>query len=160
MEYIVRRQGFLKVALQTVRHAGGGGRPGKKPTFNWKEKKILGLDKPRMKSFKEALKPSGDFEDIEPFFDEKSGDMMIDITNLENFEPPVPGTLEEQFNDKKKVRISTLFGSKKPSGMIEYKKKENHFKFRFRNHSEQSQSNTDSGDESISGGVSASSSSK
>lgn len=127
MDFLFRRS-HLRGSLQVFRFAGGGGRPGKTPTLNWKQKRILGLDKPKTKSFKEIVRPTGDFSDIEKFFDEKAGDSMFDITDLENFEPPK--IEEEEINDKKKVQLNMLFGSKKPFGMLSLPKKEK-FVFRF-----------------------------
>lgn len=95
---------------------GGGGRPGKRRTFNWKEKRILGLDKPKAKTFEEVLRPTGRLADIEPFFNEAEGDYKIDITDLDDFNPP--DYAPEVFNDKKKVQVSMLFGSQKGFGMF------------------------------------------
>ena len=127
MDFLLRRS-QLRGSLHVLRFAGGGGRPGKTPTLNWKQKRILGLDKPKTKSFKEIVRPTGDFSDIEKFFDEKAGDRMIDITNLETFVSPQ--IEEEVINDKKKVQLKMLFGSNKPHGMLVLPKKEK-FVFRF-----------------------------
>ena len=44
-----------------VRHAGGGGRPGGRPAFNWKEKKQLGIGTTQLlKPWKDT--PFGDVE--------------------------------------------------------------------------------------------------
>ena len=127
MDFLFRKYP-CRGTLQIVRYAGGGGRPGKARTLNWKQKRILGLDKPQAKSFKDVVRPTGDFSDIAGFFDEKSGDRMIDITDLENFESPK--IKEEVMNDKKKVRLNMLFGSNKPFGALTVPKREK-FVFRF-----------------------------
>jgi hypothetical protein len=113
---------------QVVRHAGGGGRPGKRPTFNWKQKKILGLDKIPEKTFEEIVRPTGNFSDIERFFNPEAGDRMVDLTTLEDFEPEK--IQQDKYNDKKKVNTSMLYGSAKASGMLKRPKKER-FQFRF-----------------------------
>jgi hypothetical protein len=111
-----------------LRHRGGG-RPGKAPTFNWKQKKLLGLDGEKMKTFEESLKPMGNYSDIERFFDERAGDRKVELTSLENFE--AESVQEEKVNDKKKVEVRSLFGSHKAFGMIEYPQKPK-FKFIYR----------------------------
>lgn len=101
------------------RYAGGGGRPGGKPTFNWKERKQLGLDNINKKPFK--LNPQmGLWDDIKDHFDESKGDKMIDITDLENFEedPEDLKRLEDkgyvgENNTRKQINIKKLFGSSK-----------------------------------------------
>ena len=35
---------YIPSIYQQYRYAGGGGRPGGRPTFNWKQRKLLGLD--------------------------------------------------------------------------------------------------------------------
>lgn len=140
MEFVFRRSHLRGSSLQIFRFAGGGGRPGKTPTLNWKQKRILGLDKPKTKSFKDIVRPTGDFSDIEKFFDEKAGDRMIDITDLETFESPK--IEEEVVNDKKKVQLNMLFGSKKPYGMLVFPKKEK-FVFRFSRSAEGNVKNAD-----------------
>ncbi len=102
------------------RYAGGGGRPGGKPTFNWKQKKALGLDKPKLKPFK--IRPEISlFDDIAPYFDPSRGDLIVPIGD--NFrEPPYPyKNVEEIVDNQKKIKISRLFGSNKPSGMIVFR---------------------------------------
>lgn len=102
----------------TRRFAGGGGRPGGRPAFNWKQKKMLGLNEARLKPFK--LKPRyGVLEDILPYFDSSRGDMIVDITDLEKWEePPNPYKNMEEENSKKKINSSRLFGSSKPCGLL------------------------------------------
>ena len=71
------------INLISKRYAGGGGRPGGRPTFNWKEKKQLGLDATKIKPFK--LNPQmGYWDDIKDHFN-PARDKMIDLTNLETF---------------------------------------------------------------------------
>ena len=72
-----------------VRCAGGGGRPGGKPTFNWKERMELRLARKGAKKIKPfKMRPSGDWDDIAPYFDESKGHIMINITDLDSFEMP------------------------------------------------------------------------
>ena len=119
------------VLLTTVRHGGGGGgRPGGKPTFNWKQRKILGLDGAKaLKPYK--FKPTFQlFSDLEPYFDPKK-DVIIDITDLETFEEPqelldrvakddseTENKYEGENNTRKQVQITSLFGSAKPFGLL------------------------------------------
>jgi hypothetical protein len=92
----------------------GGGRPGGRPTFNWKEKKILGLDNTKLPPLK--MRPSGLLEDIMPYFDESRGDFIIDITKLEKFEEPPEKVLTSDATDQRKViHVPRLFGSHKPA---------------------------------------------
>lgn len=129
MSYALQRSASRAMLLAS-RSAGGGGKPGKRPMLNWKERRTLGLEKSKEKSFKDTLRPTGNFDDIARFFDEKKGDLMFDITDMDDFTPPV--ITEEKANDKKKVRMDLLFGASKGFGMIEYKKKEKfHFRYRF-----------------------------
>jgi len=116
---------------QQCRHAGGGGRPGGKPTFNWKERKALKLDElASRKEFK--IKPFGDFDDLKPFFDEKVGDVTIDLRSVDSFddeslfpkqslddENDPKAAFKGENNTRKVVQISSLFGSKKTFGFYE-----------------------------------------
>lgn len=113
---------------QPCRYAGGGGRPGGKPTFNWKERRALNLDVlSKRKEFK--VKPFGNFDELKPFFDEKVGDMTIDLKKVESFDDTTyfPQNLDEMDSDnlfkgenntRKVMQMSLLFGSKKPYGMF------------------------------------------
>jgi len=116
-------------AAGQVRFAGGGGRPGGKPTFSWKERRDLKLrDKgEKLKVFK--LKDFGDFDDIKGFIDESRGDVIIDITDMDDFDfnsllgsPEEQATLkakmEKDENSRKQIMPSMLFGSAKPAGAI------------------------------------------
>lgn len=114
--------------LQTIRHAGGGGRPGGKPTFNWRERMQLRLTRKGEKKLKPLkITPTGDWEDVEAYFDESKGDTMINITELDEFEAPDVKSYEqfEGPNDtRKEVDVSSLFGPGKSRGSVERKKKQ------------------------------------
>ena len=103
-----------------VRFAGGGGRPGGRPAFNWKEKLLLRLGS-NEKKMPWKNRPFGDFEaEIMPYFDASRGDVIVDITNMSDWKEPVgvsSGT-DERNNDKKKVKIPLLFGSNKSFGLL------------------------------------------
>ena len=59
---------YIPSIYQQHRYAGGGGRPGGKPTFNWKQRKELGLD--NLKDEKDMrVKFAGDFNDLKSFMD-------------------------------------------------------------------------------------------
>ena len=106
--------------LLSKRFAGGGGRPGGRPTFTWKEKKQLELDGKRLKPMR-VNADVGLFEDIEPYFNPARGDKIVDITNLEVFEEDPPASYlrgEEKPNGRTKIQVSRLFGSTKPVGTL------------------------------------------
>lgn len=97
---------------------GGGGRPGGKPTFNWKEKKILNLTHVR-KPVKMPL--SGNFKMIEKHFDVNHGDFKITLSgNAPNVGNMTLEKLSTQLNMSrtKKVNLNLLFGSNKPFGEL------------------------------------------
>jgi len=117
-----------------VRHAGGGGRPGAKPTLSWKERRDLRLEKKGEKVKKFELKEFGDFdEDIAPFLDEARGDVMLNITDKDFDLADHVGTDEEirarkesmdkESNPYKQIERSRLFGPEKAAGAL--LKKEN-----------------------------------
>ena len=84
----------------------------------------------RIKPFKD--RPSGDWDDIAPYFDESKGHTMIDITDLDSFEAPETEDLGEYegSNDTRKViDVTRLFGPDKARGGIP--KKRNHAKLAF-----------------------------
>ena len=59
---------YIPSIYQQYRYAGGGGRPGGRPTFNWKQRKLLGLDDLRNQR-EMRIKFAGDFNDLKPFMD-------------------------------------------------------------------------------------------
>jgi len=106
--------------LVAKRFAGGGGRPGGRPAFTWKEKKQLGLDGKRLKPMR-VNADVGLFEEIEPYFNPARGDKIVDITNLEVFEENPPASYlrgEEKPNGRTKIQVNRLFGSTKPFGTL------------------------------------------
>lgn len=111
---------FSSLVLITKRFAGGGGRPGGRPAFTWKEKKQLQLDGKRLKPMR-VNADVGLFEDIEPYFNPARGDKIIDITNMEKFEEDPPTSYlrgDEKPNGRTKIQVSRLFGSMKPFGAL------------------------------------------
>ena len=95
--YFLALSSSVNGAVGQIRFAGGGGRPGGRPTFSWKERRDLQLRErgEKLKVFK--LKDFGDFDDIKGFMDESRGDVIIDITDLEEFDfQSLMGTPEEQ----------------------------------------------------------------
>jgi len=116
-------------AAGQIRFAGGGGRPGGKPTFSWKERRDLKLREKGEKLKVYKLKEFGDFDDIKGFIDESRGDVIIDITDMDDFDfHSLMGSAEEQAelkakmekgeNSRKQIVPSMLFGSAKPAGAI------------------------------------------
>ena len=110
-----------------VRHAGGGGRPGAKPTFSWRERMELRLSKKNEITKKLRIKEFGDFdEDIAPFLDE--GHVMKNITDInwdlkehigsEEEEKALQARLMQEADPYKKIQTSRLFGSHKSAGTL------------------------------------------
>jgi len=115
---------------QPCRHAGGGGRPGGKPSFNWKERSALKLDNFGSRNeFK--IKPFGSYDEIKPFYDENAGDVTIDLNKVASFDdetlfPPnvddeIGNLFKGDSNTRKILQISSLYGSTKPYGLLERK---------------------------------------
>jgi len=85
--------------------------------FDWKERKVLKLERNDKKQF--FAGPIGEFEEIEPFFDASRGDIMVDITNLDEWAAPdLRGVVDERRESRKVININMLFGAEKPSGFI------------------------------------------
>lgn len=103
------------------RSAGGGGRPGGKPAFSWREVKQLNLEK---KFVDVKLRPEGFFEDIESHMDPTRGDKLIPMGD--NFsEIPV----DLRVNNRKTVNISKLFGSNKSYGILKERYRKQKFSY-------------------------------
>ncbi len=102
--------------LIQVRHSGSGKRrPSKSPRLNWKEKVQLGLDKPLERSFKP--KPFGYVdEDLQHL--RKEGDFTVKLAANKSFKEP---EFNIDLNIRKILVPSSMFGSKKTSGIIEGK---------------------------------------
>ncbi len=108
--------------LISKRHAGGGGRPGGKPTLNFKQKRILGLDKP-FKRFK--LRPFGDFDDhFEGFYNEAENNPKHIMINLGQHDVWKEPDIDYDVNVKKNILVSNLFGSHKNCGMLPSKRRQ------------------------------------
>lgn len=105
-----------------VRHGGGGGAPGGRPTLSWKERRQLGLDK-KNKNFK--VQPSGFLtkEEIDTIIDVERGDMMVSLGELTSFESPTG----IDNNNNKQFKINQLFGSKKGYGILQERFKKQRF---------------------------------
>lgn len=129
-------------AVGQIRFAGGGGRPGGRPAFGWKEKKQLQLREKGEKLKVFDLKNFGDFDDIKHFIDTSRGDFIIDITDLnvdfsKYFGTPeeqasIAAKMEKEDNSRKQVVPAMLFGSNKTTGQI--LKKYNYNRITWQNH--------------------------
>jgi hypothetical protein len=103
-----------------VRCAGGGGRPGGKPTFQWKERKELNLPK----IYKQKIKVN-DFgltdKLLADHFDESRGDHIVDLTDLDEWEQPDVEDSDINGEDStwKKINPASLFGPNKSAGVLE-----------------------------------------
>jgi len=101
-----------------VRYAGGGGRPGGVPKFNWKEKKLLNINQKR-KPLK--LRPYGYWEDIEEFFDPKRDVMLPWEQDEKTFDDPAFAGKINTESDRKRLDMRSLYGSSKSYGMLPVK---------------------------------------
>ena len=104
------------------RFAGGGGRPGGRPTFNWKQKQQLRLlEKAGKRANLAPVGVMGDFQDIRDLVDAAS---TVDITNLATYESPrdaaaaEAGPYEGDNNTRKQILVANLYGSHKPCGPL------------------------------------------
>ena len=103
----------MKISL---RYAGGGGRPGGKPTFNWKERKALRLAGKNTKPFK--MKKVGDDEDLEELLQHIDTSKTIDLLSQDDgYE-----FNEADVDPNKIISMNVLFGPNKPRGRILKKK--------------------------------------
>jgi hypothetical protein len=118
-QHFSRVSTFVQTApcnLNAMRLAGGGGRPGGRPAFNWKEKMALRIaNKQAKKEIK--VRPFGSLLDLEPHFDANRGDKIIDLSTVK------PGFTIEAVNEssnssKKTIAMQMLFGSNKSYGLI------------------------------------------
>lgn len=105
--------------VQLVRHAGGGGRPGGRPAFNWREKQQLRLSQKNAKK-ELKLRPFGSWLDIQEFFDEKSGATMIEPSKVREgvtIKARDPSD-DPDSNTKKVLSPALLFGPQKSYGYL------------------------------------------
>jgi hypothetical protein len=70
-----------------------------------------------------SIKPKGDFSDLQPFFDESRGDVMVKLSDLDSFEEPIESEESKAQrsiinNTRKQIKINMLFGSEKTAGSI------------------------------------------
>lgn len=107
-----------------IRFGGGGGRPGGRPSYNYKERRVLGIDEPYKKL---KLRPWGFMEDIEHLIklDEKAGDFEVDFAKTVNFKEPAFDYART--SNRKRVDPASLFGSNKGYGMIATPPKKQNF---------------------------------
>jgi len=96
-----------------IRHAGGGGRPGGKPTFSWKQKFQLRLDSKQKKKVYKS-RPFGDFQELEEYIDPTRGDAIYEISDGFT-EPEMPKGMNNQY---KVIDVTKLYGSDKPYGQL------------------------------------------
>ena len=115
-------------ATVQCRFAGGGGRPGGRPAFNWKEKQVLRLSNKanKKKAFKLKDFGEGEWGDLEALLDKSRGDYVKNITALGEFKLPPPKSSsdeqpEEEENTRKQIQVRALFGSHKGFGPVPIK---------------------------------------
>lgn len=89
--------------------------------FNWREKQILRLNKKAMKK-NINHKLTGKIDDLDAFLDLEEGDLLVDLSTMEEFKSAdsMPAAVDD--NDKKVVKMNQLFGSAKPHGLLPEKK--------------------------------------
>ena len=121
-----------------VRYAGGGGRPGGRPTLSWKQKQALRLSqKETTKSFKLRAFGEAGSKDMEELLgkDWMAKSTTVNLSGLSEFKSPEPspgdvlGKYEGDNNTRKQINVAALFGSSKAFGELE--KKENKFRRTF-----------------------------
>ena len=125
--------GVRAVLAQQVRHAGGGGRPGGRPTLGWKQKQQLRLaNKQSGKTFKLRAFGSVGAKDLEQLLGKDWSKSAVNLSKVTEYQSPdVPtesserGAFDGENNTRKQINIQSLFGPTKPFGMLE--KKENKF---------------------------------
>ena len=110
-----------------VRHRGGG-RPGGRPTFNWKEKKELErLDAEYRANHNEFdefkfKKMGGDASDLMKSIDLSRGDMVIDLSTIKEFDSTVYTNKLKNVTyydtSRKSIDVKRLFGTNKPTGFV------------------------------------------
>jgi len=134
---MLRIKSINRFLLGSVRNAGGGGgRPGGKPTFNWKQRASLGLQKvqlnaPRDRNFPRSPHLYGDVNTIRHWLSDippedhvvlegpnKSSDEQIAAfyARLDKIHA------DSQKRSEPKLDYSNLFGPNKAFGMIPVKK--------------------------------------
>jgi hypothetical protein len=109
---------------------GGGGRPGGKPAFNWKEKKALGIavvkaNAPRKKYFPRGVHLRGDFSTIEHLVKDLPEE---DVVNLNPTDPNTNKAVQamlERLEAERQTRqttptlnVAALFGPQKSVGAL------------------------------------------
>jgi len=114
---------------------GGGGRPGGKPAFNWKEKKLLNLTTFRKPV---GMPPAGNFKLISKHFDESQGDFKFSLSGKTTTNVGTISSIEQlnkelNTNSRKKVNLSLLFGSSKSYGLLQFDENKKRPDFRTRN---------------------------
>ena len=104
------------------RLAGGGGRPGAKPAFSWKERKALNLPEVNAPLFKPPVR--GEFAEVANLVGEST-------ENMQNLLDLPDGVLVEEniVNARKVIHPSNLFGPGKPRGKISKKYNYNRVNF-------------------------------
>ena len=111
---------------QAVRHAGGGGRPGGRPTLNWKQKQQLRLANKAEKSIKMRSFGGGDFSEIEHLVGKDWMKSSVNLSTVAEYKydvvkGPKEGDYEGDGNTRKKIQISALFGPSKKYGELDKK---------------------------------------
>lgn len=114
-------------SLIQVRHRGGG-RPGGRPTFNWKEKRELErLDAEYLANNKEFdefkfTKMGGDASELVQTVDPSRGDIVIDLNTAAEFDSTVFTNKLKNVTyydtSRKTVEVKRLFGTSKPTGFV------------------------------------------
>jgi len=121
-EVRVRLPQSFQALVQQIRHAGGGGRPGGKPTLNWRQKQQLRLttkeNKTKLRTF-----GGGNLSEIEHLLGKDWMKKAVDLSKVTEFKSPVinVGDRDGENNSRKQIQSASLFGSNKPFGLLEAK---------------------------------------
>lgn len=117
-----------------VRHAGGGGRPGGKPTFSWKQRKILGLDRKNIPINEKIRKEVGNLaseDELKKFVADNKG-ILIKIEPTDSFTIPkeIMDADQDLQHTRKKLNVTSLFGPDKARGYLPPNKRKDRWQLR------------------------------
>lgn len=117
----------LAPLLQQHRFAGGGGRPGGKPTLNWRQKKQLRIArKDQMKLARQGFID----DEMDEWLKAQPGYQEVDLSNVEKYEIESPITDQLYFDTRREFNASSLFGSNKSAGGFKKKLRVHNYKYK------------------------------
>eukprot|EP01040_Poterioochromonas_malhamensis_P014745 gene14745-16369_t len=118
---------FARSLLNQKRFGGGGGgRPGGKPTFNWKQKIELGLVKTE-KVKKTPLNLTGRYVELKDHVNPTSGDLIIDFAKNADGLKEAQAHFHSLNNPQPRLNLTSLYGSNKSYGFLPKKPRKKPF---------------------------------